>query len=294
MKIHAISDLHINHPDNRALVETLPGYGDDWLLLAGDVAERYIDIEAALTLLAPRFGQIVWTPGNHELWTLPRSGESESGLARYRRLVALFHSFGVLTPEDPYPLVTVGGQDLRIVPLFLLYDYSFRPAEVSRAQVVDWAAEIGNGCTDEYFLGTAPYRTCDDWCRARCEETRHRLEHLDPATPTILVNHFPMVEDFARVPLLPRFTPWCGTRQTSDWHLRYNAKVVVTGHLHTPMTRYRDGVRFEDVSLGYPRQRRAGRPPGAHLRQIWPEPAPASHVLPPPIAQGPARGANGG
>jgi hypothetical protein len=48
---------------------------------------------------------------------------------------------------------------------------------------------------------------------------------------------------------------WCGTRRTDDWHLRFNAGVVVSGHMHVRSTKYRDGVRFEEVSFGYPRQR---------------------------------------
>jgi hypothetical protein len=41
------------------------------------------------------------------------------------------------------------------------------------------------------------------------------------------------------------------------------------GHLHIPRTTWEDGVRFEEVSLGYPREWRRGplRPP---LRRILP------------------------
>jgi hypothetical protein len=61
-------------------------------------------------------------------------------------------------------------------------------------------------------------------------------------------------EDLAKLPRIPRFSIWCGTRRTEDWHLRFNATVVVSGHLHIRSTSHRDGVRFEEVSLGYPRQ----------------------------------------
>jgi hypothetical protein len=72
--------------------------------------------------------------------------------------------------------------------------------------------------------------------------------------PTVLINHFPLREDLVRLPTIPRFSLWCGTRRTEDWHKRFNAVVVVSGHLHVRLTSYRDGVRFEEVSLGYPRQ----------------------------------------
>ena len=54
--------------------------------------------------------------------------------------------------------------------------------------------------------------------------------------------------------------------------MRFNATVVVYGHLHIPRVTWYDGVRFEEVSIGYPRewQRRACRP--GVPRQILPAP----------------------
>ena len=54
--------------------------------------------------------------------------------------------------------------------------------------------------------------------------------------------------------MYPEFALWCGTTATADWHTRYNAVCSVYGHLHIPRTTYYDGVRFEEVSLGYPRE----------------------------------------
>jgi hypothetical protein len=77
------------------------------------------------------------------------------------------------------------------------------------------------------------------------------------------------------LPRIPRFTIWCGTTRTADWHTRYAAEVVVSGHLHMRSTRWRNGVRFEEVSLGYPAQWQQARGAGAYLRQILPAPAAA-------------------
>jgi hypothetical protein len=68
----------------------------------------------------------------------------------------------------------------------------------------------------------------------------------------------------------PEFAQWCGTVRTADWHVRFRTAVVVYGHLHIPRTTWQDGVRFEEVSLGYPREwqrRRLASPP---LRRIMP------------------------
>lgn len=57
-------------------------------------------------------------------------------------------------------------------------------------------------------------------------------------------------------------TQWCGTGQTADWHIRFHAQVVAYGHLHIPRTTDYDGGRFEEVSVGYPREwSKRGSPP---------------------------------
>src|SRR5262245_20021685 len=127
-RLLAISDLHVAYPENRAHVEGLrPGHDDDWLLVAGDVAERVEDVEWALRTLRERFATVVWAPGNHERWSSPKDPVPLRGVARYEHLVAVCRSLGVLTPEDPYPTWSGPGGPVRVVPLFTLYDYSFRP-----------------------------------------------------------------------------------------------------------------------------------------------------------------------
>jgi 3',5'-cyclic AMP phosphodiesterase CpdA len=69
----------------------------------------------------------------------------------------------------------------------------------------------------------------------------------------------------------PEFSLWCGTTETADWHTRYNAICSVYGHLHIPRTTWYDGVRFEEVSVGYPREWRR-RKPFSWLRQVLPDP----------------------
>ena len=60
--------------------------------------------------------------------------------------------------------------------------------------------------------------------------------------------------------------------RAASWHRRYRAKVVVAGHLHVRTTDWIDGVRFEEVSLGYPRHWRRERGVDGYLREILPGP----------------------
>jgi 3',5'-cyclic AMP phosphodiesterase CpdA len=272
-RLLAVSDLHVAYSENREIAEKLFPYSDaDWLLVAGDLAERFDDVEWALTLLKSRFSTVVWAPGNHELWT-PRDDPVQlRGERRYLALVEMCRRLGVLTPEDPYPIWTGLGGPVTIVPMFLLYDYSFGANGQGKSKALEGAYEAGIVCTDEFLLHPDPYPTREDWCRARIAETRRRLDARDTRLPTILVNHYPLVREPTRILRHPQFALWCGTEATATWARRYDALAVVYGHLHIPRTTYHDGVRFEEVSLGYPREWRVHGREGGPLRTVLPAP----------------------
>jgi hypothetical protein len=199
------------------------------------------------------------------------------GEARYQRWIEICRDHGVLTPEDPYVVWPGAGSPCVLVPLFLLYDYSFRPDHIAEGDALAWARASGIECTDEVLLYPDPYPSRTDWCHARCASTRARLADIPADHRTILINHFPLRRELARLPAIPRFSIWCGTRLTESWHLDYRAQVVVSGHLHIRSTKWIDGVRFEEVSLGYPRQRTWGAGIENYLREILPGPPPSRH-----------------
>ena len=268
----AVSDLHIAHDENRAVVESMQPWSDrDWLIVAGDVGEMLDDIAAVLERLAQRFAKVIWTPGNHELWTHPQDACALRGVARYEALVALCRRLGVVTPEDEFPVWEGTGGPVVVAPLFTLYDYSFRaPGAATAEESLRLAREAGIVCTDEYFLHPDPFPSRTAWCRDRIDRTERRLAALDPASRTVLVNHWPLVRRPTDVLYHPEFAQWCGTDLTADWHVRFRAETVVYGHLHIPRVTYHDGVRFEEVSVGYPREWRV-RPPRTPLRAVLAE-----------------------
>jgi 3',5'-cyclic AMP phosphodiesterase CpdA len=273
-RLLALSDLHVAFPENRRIVDDLrPESEDDWLLLAGDTAELSPDIEWVLRTLSERFAQVVWTPGNHELWTHGRDPLRLRGEERYMFLVDLCRDLGVITPEDPYPVWEGPEGPVTIAPLFLLYDYTFLPdGALTKEQGLARAYETGIVCSDEALLHPDPYPSREDWCWARIEATERRLAERDPTLPVVFVNHYPLVREPTRVLRYPQFAQWCGTTRTQDWHLKYNAAAVVYGHLHIPRVTWHDGVRFVEASVGYPREwQRRSRPP-AVPRQILPVP----------------------
>jgi len=271
--LYAVSDLHVDHAENRELVQRMqPRSERDWLIVAGDVADDHAGFEWALRLLGERFEQLIWTPGNHELLTYKDDPLGLRGEPRYRRLVELCREIGVLTPEDEFVRWEGPGGPVLVAPLFLLYDYSFgRNVAPSKVEAMRLAHEAGVVCVDEYLLYPDPYPSRAAWCEARVAEAERRLAAADPDLPTVLVNHFPLIAEPTRVLRHPEFAQWCGTTLTADWHLRFRAEAVVYGHLHIPRTSRYDGVRFEEVSIGYPRER-AHRPQWPSWpRRILPE-----------------------
>jgi 3',5'-cyclic AMP phosphodiesterase CpdA len=268
MKLWATSDLHVGYEENRRAVQALPPYPDDWLIVAGDTGETPAHLDFVLRTLQPRFAQVIWTPGNHDLWTPRTLPGAERGVPHYERLVSLCLKYGVLTPEDPYARWPGDGPPRAIVPVFTLFDYSFRPASVSRDAAIAWAAASGVRSADEDLLAPDPYPTRDEWCAARVAATEARLAALPPDVKLIVANHFPLRQDLAVLPRIPRFSIWCGTTKTNDWHRRFNIEAAVYGHLHLRSRRQIDGVRFDEVSLGYPKQWNQQKTLADYLRQV--------------------------
>src|SRR5215469_5446414 len=173
-RLLAISDLHVGHPKNRALVTDIPPGGPgDWLLVAGDVGERFADIEWALGVLASRYERVVWVPGNHELWSRRADPVGARGVERYSLLIEACQRLGIVTPQDPYPVwdgpAEIGA--VTIAPLFVGYDYSFLPdGASSKPEGLAIAERSGIISSDERLLHPDPYPSREEWCRARVVE----------------------------------------------------------------------------------------------------------------------------
>ena len=159
VKLWATSDLHVGYDENRRAVEALPPHPDDWLIIAGDTGETPAHLDFVLRTLGPRFKQLVWTPGNHDLWTPATLAAEQRGVAHYERLVEICRQHGVLTPEDPYARWPGDGPDARDRAALSAVRLLVPPgARVPRERAVAWAAESGVRSQDEDLLAPDPYR----------------------------------------------------------------------------------------------------------------------------------------
>lgn len=263
--LFAISDLHVSFPENWRAVDRLEPESDaDWLVVAGGIGRTFADIEKTLRLLRQRYARVIWTPGNQELWSHPGDPVRLSGPGRYAALIEMCQGLDVLTPEDEYPVWSTTDGPVTIAPVFQLYDFSWlAPGTTSRYESLDYAYTTGVVSSDELLLRPEPYRDRESWCADRLAETERRLGAIHISMPTVLVSHWPLLRAATAATPAPELVQWCGTERTADWHTRFRAVVAVHGHLRAPGTSYHDGVRFEEVSLGYPHdwKSRDTRPP---------------------------------
>ena len=191
----AVSDLHAAVKANTKAIDSIrPTNPGDWLIVAGDVAERTEKVLKVLTKLRKRFACVIWVPGNHELFS--RSTDTCQGRAKYDELVEGCRRIDVLTPEDPFPVF--GG--VTIVPLFTLYDYSFRKPGFTVEQALQAADDRQVVLTDQFAI--APFVDIRAWCWDRLAYSiKHFGEPLAAGQRTVttpcLARTQPVVRDSA-------------------------------------------------------------------------------------------------
>ena len=254
----AVSDLHAAVKANKGRIDDIqPTNPSDWLIVAGDVAERTDLVLRVLHKLRTRFAKVIWVPGNHELFS--RSTDRYRGREKYDELVEGCRDIDVLTPEDPFAVF----KGVTIAPLFTLYDYSFRAPGSTVEDAIAAAVDRQIMMTDE--IAIAPFVDVRAWCWDRLAYSIKRLSRI--TGPTVLINHWPLVQEPTLKMRWPEIGLWCGSRHTRHWPTRYNAEAVIYGHLHMPSVDKIDGVDHIEVSLGYPREWMAHQ---GH--QLWPYP----------------------
>ena len=100
VRLWAVSDIHTDLPENEAWVRALSAtdYLGDTLIVAGDVSGDEAVLERTLRVLAAKFGTVVFTLGNHDLWL---SEEELAGggscMGKLERLLALCDALRVRT-----------------------------------------------------------------------------------------------------------------------------------------------------------------------------------------------------
>ncbi len=239
MKIHAISDIHIDFDRNARAMEQISEFDfqDDILILAGDISSHLRLIEKGFSILMRRFKQIVYVPGNHDLW-VDQENCSDS-MEKYRYICSLTVSSNIAM--EAYQTGT-----LSIVPLLGWYDYSFgMPDEKMKHIWMDyheciWPAGFDAPAITEYFL------------------SQNKMDVPENNT-VISFSHF-----LPRIDLMPSYIPEqyrylypvLGSRRIDDQIRKMGSEIHVYGHTHVNRDIKIDGIRYINNAFGYPGEER--------------------------------------
>jgi Icc-related predicted phosphoesterase len=237
MRVFAISDIHVDHRENNEWLSQLSisDYLADILICAGDISHHSGDVAAALTRLRKSFLEVLFVPGNHELWIVKK--ESHNSIDKFEQVLAIAADCGVRTGPLYLPEVS-------IAPLFAWYDYSFGlPSAELRSRWSDfhtcsWPEQFDQPRITEYFLAL------------------NQLHVEDRTQPVISFSHF-----VPRGDLLPSahsrrgfLRPVLGSESIDGQIRKLGSMVHVYGHYHMNGSKKRDNVTYVNNALGYPRE----------------------------------------
>ena len=237
-------------------VEALEAHPDDWLIVAGDTGDTPAHLDFVLRTLTPRFAQLIWVPGNHDLWTPRALAADQRGVAHYERLVELCRSYGVLTPEDPYAVWP--GDGPRAPSSRCSCSTTTRSRRTTWRRTSAVAGRRSRECArrTRTCWRPHPYRQ-----PSRRGVTQRVAEARGPARQRSRRMSGSCSSITGRCAAISRCCrAFRGSRsgaaraRTDDWHRQFNVETVVYGHLHLRSSRAIDDVRFDEVSLGYPKQ----------------------------------------
>jgi predicted phosphodiesterase len=240
LRIFAISDLHLEYPENAQWLFGLPqfDYQKDILILGGDLSAKIELLEKAFKFLKNCFQEVFFVPGNHDLWVeKPFNGHS---FDKFQRIMRRADDLGIRT--KPWHLAS-----LSIVPLFGWYDYSFgEPSTELRNVWMDYVACQWPPDFDEQKI-TGAFMDLNE-------------ENLkDHGSFVISFSHF-----LPRIDLMPAYIPTheqnlypvLGTILLNEQVKRLGSRIHIYGHSHVNRHIMMDNVVYINNAFGYPREER--------------------------------------
>lgn len=291
MSLYVWSDLHLDYSGNMMLIKNLDdGYKQHDIIVAGDLSDRLPVLAQAFDVLASKFKNVFYVPGNHELWL--RKEEINAGL--YQNSIEKFHH--ILQLAARYGIQTQAQQsaDYIIAPVFSWYsleedgDDSLtaikQGEDASSSMWMDlhrcqWPAHIGHKC--RYFLNQSNHQAV----------LAHKA--LNPDKPVISFSHFlptqalifPDLKMRNYIPRYPQdphpqfnFTRVAGSRLIEEYLEQIGSDIHVYGHQHrnkqaqlTSANSHKSRLYISHC-LGYPAEPEI-TPTGPRLEplKIWPQ-----------------------
>ncbi len=241
MRLFAISDVHIDYPDNADWIDQVSNqdYRDDLLILAGDLTEDRRLLAWCFGRFAAKFRQVLFVPGNHDLWVRHESAGMGS-LEKFALVAGIAADAGVSMHPYRYGNTVV-------VPLLGWYDYSFGAPDGDLLKLwmdyraCRWPEGFGPKEVTEHFLRMNP----------------ESIPHPDPKERVVTFSHF-----LPRIDLIPFFVPRAmrhldpvlGSTGIERQLRALRSDLHVYGHSHINRRVRLDGVTYINNAFGYPQE----------------------------------------
>lgn len=282
-RVVCVSDVHTDYQSNMDWVRGLVARPDTLLIVAGDISHRMSVIRETLRTLRRTFGEVLYTPGNHDLW-IDDSVDSDGTVAATRRdSVGKLRALYELCDEEGIHTgpVRIGGDSeslrndgygsavgLWIVPLLSWHHASFDTEPdidpdcwsgipsikfASDFRKAKWPAPLS-----PYDESVAEFFDCANDVLLGEENTLQETIREDDV-PVMTVSHFlPRIEltPEKRYLFIPTLNKVVGSRFL-DARIRSLGSVFhVFGHTHFGWDQKIDGVRYVQCALAYPQERK--------------------------------------
>lgn len=240
MRVFALSDIHVDYDENLSWIKSLSqqDYQNDILILAGDVSDRIELLAQTFGQLKGRFKEVMYLPGNHELWV--RHDDVKHSIEKFEIVIQIAIDFGMRT-------VPYRWGHLSIVPLFGWYDGSFGqlPEELSK----NWS---------DYSACSWPWGDDDVLTMQHFSDMNKKALEIRNSV-IISFSHF-----VPRIDLMPRFIPsakrWIYPVLGSvvlEKHIRkLQSNIHVYGHSHVNQRLLLDNTLYINNAYGYPGETR--------------------------------------
>eukprot|EP00929_Paragymnodinium_shiwhaense_P088275 TRINITY_DN48568_c0_g1_i1.p1 TRINITY_DN48568_c0_g1~~TRINITY_DN48568_c0_g1_i1.p1 ORF type:complete len:468 (+),score=77.08 TRINITY_DN48568_c0_g1_i1:47-1405(+) len=294
VRICCISDIHVDAKSNREwLQKHLPPTDPakfNVLILPGDVSDGLDKLEDALRVFAAAFDLVCFTPGNHDLWAIRKTGPPDS-LAKLREVLQVCDEIDNVT----YAAVRLVPPDLDhavvyLVPLLSWYSsdwdrepdlpwYTGTDVDLS-TRWTDFAAvkwpealfeqassycqksqgakpiHFGQGGTSSFFAEI--FGRCNDECLSEVQRAL-QTEATQRQSLVVSYSHFlPRQELFPEKRFLvdPHLHKVAGSDVLQAQVQKLTPDVHVFGHTHLPLDLVLDGIRYIQWPLGNPSEQR--------------------------------------
>ena len=239
MKVFALSDIHIDYENNKRWLFNLSmmDYRRDVLILAGDITDNLQTLEQCFIHLSKAFKQVLYVPGNHELWVVRDS--VKSSLDKFKKVSQLALDCDITMQPCQFG-------SLSIVPLLGWYDFSFgEPVGDIQHSWIDfrhciWPDGYQEKEITHYFLSQNS---------AALEEVNDTIISFSHFLPLIEVMPSYIPEKHRNV------YPVLGSQLLGEQVKRLNPLIHVYGHSHINQNIMIDGVQYINNAFGYPAEK---------------------------------------